>query len=97
MPESISSVFEEPAKVEYLANAWRIANGVNCAEVGESAVWNAGTPSYATSVFVDFNNLLARSQLGSFGKLAMGTSAILTILLLSTGRLSNRTLGNGNN
>jgi hypothetical protein len=60
-----------------LASASRIAAGVKCAEVGESAVAEAGTPIMANSVLLDLSKELARGQFGSLGSFATDMSAIL--------------------
>ena len=63
-------------------SASRIAAGVKCAEVGESAVAEAGTPIMASSDLADFKSEVARGQLGSLGIFATDISAILRTCLL---------------
>ena len=77
IPEELNSVSIDPANVEYLASASRIAAGVRCADVGDSAVAEAGTPIMANSVLADFNKEFARGQFGSSGRFATDMSAIL--------------------
>ena len=59
----------------YLASASRIAAGVKCADVGDSAVAEAGTPIMANSVFADLSNEFARGQFRSLESFATDMSS----------------------
>ena len=77
IPAELNSISDEPAKVEYLASASRIAAGVKCADVCDNAVAEAGTPIRANSDLADFNSEVARGQFGSLGISAADMSTIL--------------------